>query len=242
MSKPKEEAMDVEEAELLNENIDNELVLQKYQSAAQIANETMSVLIKECVEGKSIFELCELGDKTIVEKVKTPFKKLKLAKGVAFPTCVSVNEIVSHFSPIFEEKLTIKNGDVVRIDLGVHIDGYISCCSHTFFVTKETDFKLVGKQGDAYACAIECLHVADKLLRPGVTNTQLSKSFATIADNFKVNLAEGVLSHQFKRFVIDGSNSIILKSSTEHQTEEFQFKEFEVYNIDIVIFNCTKFK
>jgi methionine aminopeptidase len=45
--------------------------------------------------------------------------------GLAFPTCISINNTVSHFSPLPSDKdvPTLKDGDVVKVMLGVHIDG-----------------------------------------------------------------------------------------------------------------------
>lgn len=55
-----------------------------------------------------------------------------IEKGVAFPTCVSVNECVCHNSPLISEaQEDIKEGDIVKVDLGVHIDGYIAVVAHT---------------------------------------------------------------------------------------------------------------
>jgi curved DNA binding protein len=217
--------------EVLNENLDTDLVLQKYKAAAQIANDTMALLVKECVEGKSIAALCELGDKTITEKSKNTFKKAD--RGVAFPTCVGVNQIVCHFSPMAEEKMALKNGDIVRIDLGVHIDGYIAVLGHTVILSEGKTIS--GSQADAMACAFDCMNAAGKIIRPGSTNTQLSKAFELIAGSYGVNLAEGVLSHQMLRFVIDGSQVVLQKSTVDHQVQEFHFKEYEVYAIDIVV-------
>jgi methionine aminopeptidase len=42
-----------------------------------------------------------LGDKLIYEKLAQCYaKKKKMEKGIAFPTCVSVNEICGHYSPL----------------------------------------------------------------------------------------------------------------------------------------------
>lgn len=42
--------------------------------------------------GKSVAELCELGDSTIAEKLQSVYKGKKIEKGLAFPTCISVRE------------------------------------------------------------------------------------------------------------------------------------------------------
>lgn len=58
---------------------------------------------------------------------------------------------------------------------------------------------------------------------------------AKVAETYGVNLAEGVLSHQMKRYVIDGNQVIIQKPTPDQQVDEFEFKENEVYGLDIVM-------
>merc|ERR1719261_2279988 len=55
----------------------------------------------------------------------------KIEKGVAFPTCISVNEVVGHFSPLKGESRVLKEGDVAKIDLACHLDGFIAAAAHT---------------------------------------------------------------------------------------------------------------
>ena len=52
--------------------------------------------------------------------------------GIAFPTCISPNHCVGHYSPLVsEDDVEIKEGDIVKIDMGVHVDGYIAVVAHT---------------------------------------------------------------------------------------------------------------
>lgn len=89
--------------------------------------------------GVNIIDLTTFGDAQIFENLKKCYaKKKKMEKGIAFPTCISVNEICGHYSPLVsdanekeKEAATLKEGDVVKIDLGVHIDGYIALAGHT---------------------------------------------------------------------------------------------------------------
>jgi len=57
-----------------------------------------------------------------------------MEKGIAFPTCVSANHLVGHVSPLASEDMTLNAGDLVKIDLGVHIDGFIGQVAHTIVV------------------------------------------------------------------------------------------------------------
>jgi methionine aminopeptidase len=73
--------------------------------------------------------------------LKKCYNKKKTEKGIAFPVCLSINEVCGHFSPLVsdsedkeKEFSILKEGDVVKVDLGVHIDGYIGLVAHTIVV------------------------------------------------------------------------------------------------------------
>ncbi|MES1904367.1 MAG: Methionine aminopeptidase 2, partial [Paramarteilia canceri] len=44
---------------------------------------------------------------------------------MAFPTGVSVNECAAHYTPNVGEIRTLGNKDILKIDFGVHFDGYL---------------------------------------------------------------------------------------------------------------------
>ena len=52
--------------------------------------------------------------------------------GIAFPCCISVNNCICHYSPLTHDADTVlKEGDLAKIDLGAHIDGFIAVVAHT---------------------------------------------------------------------------------------------------------------
>lgn len=67
--------------------------------------------------GASVKEICEFGDRQLTEETSKVFKKEKeLKKGIAFPTCVSVNNCICHFSPLpSEPDYILKEGDVAKV-------------------------------------------------------------------------------------------------------------------------------
>jgi methionine aminopeptidase len=63
-------------------------------------------VIALCVPGADIYTVCQEGDKFIDEELKKVFnnkKSKKLERGIAFPTCVSVNNVMGHYSPMQDE-------------------------------------------------------------------------------------------------------------------------------------------
>ena len=88
----------------------------------------------QCVPGKDVSELCAFGNTVVVQRCAAVFKNKNVDKGVAFPTSISVNSCVCHFSPFPPDSFLLKCGDVVKIDLGCHIDGFIAVVAHTLIV------------------------------------------------------------------------------------------------------------
>lgn len=41
--------------------------------------------------------------------------KRKIERGVAFPTCISVNNTVCHFSPLASDETVLEEGDMVKM-------------------------------------------------------------------------------------------------------------------------------
>jgi methionine aminopeptidase len=50
-----------------------------------------------------------------VAKVYNSKKSKVTEKGIAFPTCISVNAICGHFSPLKDESRKLEDGDVVKM-------------------------------------------------------------------------------------------------------------------------------
>jgi methionine aminopeptidase len=95
------------EEEFKDENfIEKPAILDKYKAAALITNAALVKVIGLCIPGADIYTICQEGDKFIDEELKKVFnnkKSKKLERGVAFPTCVSVNHVMGHYSPMQDE-------------------------------------------------------------------------------------------------------------------------------------------
>jgi len=97
-----------------------------------------------CVVGASVRDICSKADARLEEETAKAFKKdKKVGKGIAFPCCVSVNNCICHYSPLATEPdVKLKDGDMVKLDLGAHIDGFIAVVAHTVVVGASKDNKV----------------------------------------------------------------------------------------------------
>jgi len=86
--------------------VEKPAILDKYKAAALITNAALLKVIALCVPGADIYTVCQEGDKFIDEELKKVFnnkKSKKLERGIAFPTCVSINHVMGHYSPMQDE-------------------------------------------------------------------------------------------------------------------------------------------
>ncbi|NP_997806.1 proliferation-associated protein 2G4b [Danio rerio] len=221
------------------QTIADDLVVTKYKMGADIANLALKTVIEAAKPGVSVLSLCEKGDAFIAAETSKVFKKEKeIKKGIAFPTCVSVNNCVCHFSPIKSDPdYMLKDGDLVKIDLGVHVDGFISNVAHSFVVGATKDAPVTGRKADVIKAAHLCAEAALRLVKPGNQNSQVTEAWNKIAQSFKCMPIEGMLSHQLKQHVIDGEKTII-QNPTDQQRKDHEKAEFEVhevYAVDVLV-------
>nr|AAV36985.2 LD30448p [Drosophila melanogaster] len=219
--------------------IAEDLVVTKYKLAGEIVNKTLKAVIGLCVVDASVREICTQGDNQLTEETGKVYKKEKdLKKGIAFPTCLSVNNCVCHFSPAKNDAdYTLKAGDVVKIDLGAHIDGFIAVAAHTIVVGAAADQKISGRQADVILAAYWAVQAALRLLKSGANNYSLTDAVQQISESYKCKPIEGMLSHELKQFKIDGEKTII-QNPSEAQRKEHEkctFETYEVYAIDVIV-------
>ncbi|XP_062173117.1 ERBB-3 BINDING PROTEIN 1 [Alnus glutinosa] len=208
-------------------------VVTKYKSVAEIVNRALQLVISECKPKAKIVDICEKGDAFIREQTGNMYKnvKRKIERGVAFPTCVSVNNTVCHFSPLASDEAVLEEGDMIKIDMGCHIDGFIAVVAHTHVLQEGP---VTGRAADVIAATNTAAEVALRLVRPGRKNKEVTDAIQKVAAVYDCKIVEGVLSHQLKQFVIDGNKVVLSVSSPETRVDDAEFEENEVYAVDIV--------
>jgi len=228
-----------EEDEEASNDLANAEIVTKYRLAGEIANKTLAAIAAAAVPGVKCIDLCVIGDKTVEDAVSKIYNKKtegkKIEKGSAFPTCISVNNCVGHYSPLLsEDKVVLAEGDIVKVDLGVHVDGYVAVVAHTLLCTAGTE-PCTGRKADVLMAAWTAAEAAQRMLKDGANNNDITKMIAQVAEAYKCNPVEGVLSHQMKKHVIDASKTIINKTTSEQQVQDASLAKNDVFAIDIVM-------
>ncbi|MFW9949658.1 MAG: type II methionyl aminopeptidase [Candidatus Thorarchaeota archaeon] len=138
---------------------------------------------------------------SLIEKAET--KIVELEGACAFPVNVSINNIAAHYtSPIKDDELTIENGDIVKIDLGVHVDGYIV---DTAFTKSFNDDIALENIIQATEIALEA---AKMMAKPKINTKEMGKKIEDIVKGFKYNPIKELGGHQIERWTVHGKKQL----------------------------------
>ena len=151
-------------------------ILQCYTDAGQIASKVLREAIKYASHKAdvSVLELAQTAEARIIE----------LGGTIAFPCNISINEIASHYTPPANDTLTLQKGDVVKIDIGVHIDGYIADTAATVEIStsEHTDLIDASKEALENVISMTCAGVNTNELGKTIEDTISKKGFTPIYD------------------------------------------------------------
>lgn len=195
----------------------------------------LAKLIKKVAVGSKIFELCLWSDNLIYEELSKVYNKKPVFKGLAFPTTVSVNEVCGYNSPLLEDSTTIKEGDLVKLELGVHIDGFASFVAHTVVVQSDKNAPITGKKADVILAAYKAAQAALRLIKPGHFNNEVTEVIQKVCDSYQVTPLEGVLSHELKKHLIDGNKVILNRETFEQRVDAQEFAVHDVFALDVFV-------
>lgn len=187
-----------------------------------------------CVVGADVATVCDAVDKFIEEEVTKVYsnkKTKKMERGISFPCCISLNEICGHFSPCPEDSVAIKDGDLVKIELGAHFDGYSANAATTIIVGGKAD----GKKADVILAAYNAFLAASRSIKVGGTNQEVTAKIRAVCEEFGVEPVQGVLSHKMKKHLTDGNEVIINKETPEQRVDDWEFQPGDVIGLDVYV-------
>ncbi|CAG8442677.1 163_t:CDS:2 [Cetraspora pellucida] len=216
-------------------DLSNSVVLSKYRSAADIVNAVLPQIISRIVPGTSVTELCKYGDQLIFSHTSKVYNKNKVEKGVALPTMICVNHYLQYFSPLPENDVILQHGDLVKIELGVHIDGYIASAAHTTILNPNPQQPIEGRSADAVAAAHFGAEAALRLLKAGNKGSDIVKAVNQVANAFKCIPVEGSIVQQVRRYVLQAENFATLNPNDGFPDDDFMINSNEVYTINVLM-------
>jgi len=161
-----------------------EEALQSYRRAGRIAAEVREKVRGLVFEDMPVIDLCERVENLIREGGGSP----------AFPCNVSINEVAAHYTSPPRDEMRVPRGSIVKVDIGVHVDGYIADTAVTVCFNPELE--------NLVDCAEEALNRAIKILRPGLSVSDFSSVIQKIIRDRGFKPISNLTGHQIGRYLV----------------------------------------
>ncbi len=164
-------------------------ILEKYKKAGNIAVEAKALGVKSVKAGITTTQLADLIEKKIFELGGKP----------AFPVSIGINDMAAHYAPLREESIQIKEEDYVKIDLGVHVDGYL--------VDTAVTVRIAGKD-NLILCSEKMNKVALPMFNPGTKISEISEAIENVAKEFGFNPIRNLTGHSIDRHMVHAGEAV----------------------------------
>jgi methionyl aminopeptidase len=119
----------------------------------------------------------------------------------AFPINLALNDAAAHFTPSHDDKLRFTRGDVVKVDVGVHVDGYVGDTAQTVEVGTHRWDDLIRATKEALDSAIE-------LMRPAAKLDDVGAAIQMVIESFGYNPVENLTGHSMERYKLHAGLSV----------------------------------
>ncbi len=156
--------------------------------AAQVRRETAAKLEKP---GTSYLQAMDFAEERI----------LQLGGQIAWAQ-MALNDVAAHFCPEEDDTQVSEEGQLIKVDIGVHLDGYIADNAMTVEVGKTNEYK------DMIKAAQNALKSAIKLVRPGTPLWQLGEAQSSEAEALGFSIVRNLSGHTLGSYKVHGGISI----------------------------------
>ena len=164
--------------------------IDNYTKAGKIASEVREIARTKNWIGKTLYEICE----TVENEIKVRGGKC------AFPVNTSLNEIAAHYTAEPNDPKVLTDADLIKIDLGVQINGFIADTAVS--ISYDSEFDLLVKTAE------ESLKNAMSMVKEGVKSSDIGRTIErTVKQNGLVPIAN-LSGHSLEQYTIHAGKSI----------------------------------
>jgi methionyl aminopeptidase len=164
--------------------------LECYLKAGKIASEQREKTRRKDHVGSTLLTICESIEREIREKGGMP----------AFPVNVSLNDVAAHYTAEPNDDTIVREDDVLKIDIGVHIEGYIADTA----VTISND----PNQGSLIKTAENALNEAVRIIKVNTKASEIGKLIENTILKTGFRPIQNLSGHTLAQYMIHAGKSI----------------------------------
>ncbi len=203
--------------------------MEAYREAGEVASQAREEAVEMVKPGRKLIDIAEAVEDAIREGGAEP----------AFPCNLCLNDKAAHYSPPDGDETALEEGDLVKIDVGAHIDGYIADTATSVLVEGEEEPDEPGGN-DGLAERREMIKIIDKILEkaigmvePGVNVGEIGGVIEETADEHGYNPISNLTGHTLEPWSLHGGISIPnVEKETEEELEEGDVVALEPFITD----------
>lgn len=166
-------------------------VYENYMQAGKIASEAREYGIKLIKSGARLLEVANKIELKIIEN----------GAGISFPVNISINNIAAHYSPRTDDQSSFRKGDVVKLDVGTHFEGYIADTATTIEIETNKYKEMIKASSEALDCAIN--HI-----KAGVSPSEIGANIEKTINSFGFKPIDNLTGHGLKRYQLHSGISV----------------------------------
>ena len=156
--------------------------IEYYREAGGIASEVRKKARRMLQVDTPVIDICNNVEQAILDK----------GGNIAFPCNVCINDVAAHYSSSPDDNTVIPPNSIVKIDLGVHVEGYIA--DTAFSVCFDAIYEPLIQASD------EALENALKMLRPGVSTLDIGKTIQETIEKWGFKPIWNLTGHQMGKY------------------------------------------
>ncbi len=189
-------------------------VEEQYFQAGKIAAKVREQIKTEVKPGVKAIDICERVENMIRQ----------LGAGIAFPCDVNINNVAAHYTSPDGDKTTIQAGQVIKVDIGVHVDGYIADTAVT--ICLDPALTPMAKAAE------DALAVAISTVKAGVRASDVGASIEHTIKNRGFKPIRNLTGHKMSRYIVHAGRSIPNVAGFElHRLEEGEIYAIEPFTV-----------
>jgi methionyl aminopeptidase len=163
---------------------------EQYRTSGKITNQVRPIVQSAVKPGASFLEVCDLVRREVESRGGL----------LAFPTGIGVNQVTAHYAPQDGDESVFKEQDLVKVDFGVHVDGYVTDTSVS--VTFNPGYNLLLEATE------RALEAAIATARREVRTGEIGREIHREAARFGFKTIENLTGHTVDRYIVHAGKSI----------------------------------
>jgi methionyl aminopeptidase len=166
-------------------------VFESYKRAGKVAKESRELGISLAKEGALVLDLVEEAEDLIRKRGAKP----------AFPINIAIDSVAAHYTPRSDDRLRLEKGDVVKIDVGVHVEGYIGDTAATVEIRTKNWSKLIEASEIALGIAIE-------LVKPNAPIRMIGGAIERSIEHSGFTPVANLTGHNLEKYSLHSGKSV----------------------------------